>query len=569
MNWLTSAPLRPFLLLAACASLVLNLALVMPSIYMLEVFDRVFASRSLETLVMLSAFAVLAVILGYYMDRARGTLLARAGRMVDELIAPHALAAVLTDSACGRSRNDWAPVQDVARLRAFLGGPAVQALFDAPWLPVYLCVIFALHPALGVLAAVSGLALFALGMLAERLVRLDTEHAVASGRDAAQRIDALKRNAEVLFGMAMLGNALATWQLAHRKALDAQAHLGEMSISLAALGRLLRQLVQVAMLALGAWLVVAGHASPGVMVAATVLIARALQPVEHLVAGWKSLVEVRGAWKRLHKQHAPATTGTDLTLASPRGALSLEGVSLLGDATRTPLIKGVSLSVEPGECLGLIGPSASGKTTLVRLMLGLRPPHAGSVRLDGADMAVWPRERLAEAIGYVPQDIELFSGSVAHNIARMGEIDAKAVIAAAQRAGVHEMILHLPQAYETQIGDGGCVLSGGQRQRIALARAMYGIPRLIVLDEPNANLDGDGEEALAAAIEGLKSAKATVVLVSHRPSLMRHADKLALMRGGALELMGPRDQVLARMAGTRVHAVDPLAMSARSLGAAA
>jgi PrtD family type I secretion system ABC transporter len=553
MNWLLSPRIRSFIALAGAASLLLNLALIVPAIYMLQVFDRVFSSRSMETLVMLTALALLALALGFCMDRVRSLLLARAGRVVDEALSSRALAAVLTESACARLRADRTAVQDIARMRSFLASPAINALFDAPWLPVYLLVMFALHPALGWTAVGAALLLFALGCFTEHFVHADAERAITYGRAATLRIDALTRNAEVLVGMNMLGNALGGWQAAHRQAIAAQERMGDASASLAALGRTLRQLVQVAMLALGAWLVVAGNASPGIMVAATVLIARALQPVEQLIAGWKSLVEVRGAWKRLHGQLIDAVGEQTVRLPPLRGELSLERLMLVGDPQRPPLIKGVSLALAPGQCLGLIGPSASGKTTLLRLMLGLRTPNSGTVRLDGVDLAAWPREQSIGAIGYLPQDVELFAGTVAYNIARLGEIDSVRVIAAARLAGVHEMILGLPNAYETEVGEAGCGLSGGQRQRIALARAVYGNPMLVVLDEPNANLDSEGEEALSSAIDRLKQAAATVVLVSHRPALMRHVDKLAVLRDGALDLFGPREEVLARLVPGVVH----------------
>ncbi len=553
MSWLLSPRIRSFIALAGAASLLLNLALVVPAIYMLEVFDRVFSSRSIETLVMLSALALLALVLGFCMDRARSLLLARAGRVVDEALSSQALAAVLSESACARLRADRSAVQDIARMRSFLASPAINALFDAPWLPIYLLVMFALHPALGWTAVASALLLFALGLFTEHFVRADAEQAVTHGRAAALRIDALTRNAEVLVGMGMLGNAMIGWQSAHRQAMAAQERMGDASAALAALGRTLRQLVQVAMLALGAWLVIGGNASPGIMVAATVLVARALQPVEQLIAGWKSLVEVRGAWKRLHSQVVNSPSEHALRLPPVRGELSLERVVLFADPQRPPVIKGVSLTLAPGQCLGLIGPSASGKTTLVRLMLGLRAPSSGTMRLDGVDLAGWPRDQLIGAVGYLPQDVELFAGTVAHNIARLGEIDSERVIEAARMAGVHEMILGLPNAYETEVGDAGCGLSGGQRQRIALARAVYGNPKLVVLDEPNANLDNEGEEALSAAINQLKQAGTAVVLVSHRPPLMRCADQLAVLRDGALDLFGPREQVLARLGLGTVH----------------
>ncbi len=553
MNWLMLAPLRPYVTMAAFASLLLNLALVVPSLYMLQVFDRVFASRSIETLVMLALFALLALGLAFCMDRLRGRLLARAARRVDELLSAPALQAALNDAARGAADGEGNALPDIARLRNFVASPALQAMFDAPWLPVYLVVIFALHPVLGWAAGASALALLALGLCSERCVRHDAEQVMRGGQAAGQRIDALRRNAEVLVGMGMAGNAVAGWRETHERVQAAQQRLSQTSGTLAALGRMLRQLVQVGMLGTGAWLVVAGHASPGIMIAATLLLGRALQPVEHLIAGWKALVEVRSAWRRLQSQTVDAPAAAALRLPELRGELRLERASLMLPGQRAALIKPISLSLASGECLGLIGASASGKTTLLRLMLGLRRPTSGAVRLDGIELANWPAEQLSGHIGYLPQDVELFAGSVAANIARLGAIDSQQVIAAARLAGVHEMISRLPQAYDTELGEAGAVLSGGQRQRIALARAVYGAPTLVVLDEPNASLDAEGEEALTAALAALKQRGTTVVLVSHRPALMRHVDTLAILRDGALDICGPRDEVLARLHGKTVR----------------
>lgn len=557
MRWLLAPTTRPFIATAALASLLLNLALLAPALYMLQVFDRVFASRSVETLTMLTLLAVLALGLACVMDSARSRALAAAGRALDAALSPAALEAVLLDAATARGRVDRQAVHDVARLRGFLVGPAVQALFDAPWMPLYLGIIYALHPALGVMASVAAALLFALGLLTERLLRSDTDAAVAASQSAARQIDALSRSAEVLLGMGMLGHALARWSGRHGQAMAAQSRVGDAHATLAALGRSVRQGVQVAMLGLGAWLVVGEHASPGIMLAATVLVSRALQPVDHLIAGWKSLLDVRDAWRRLSATPADAGPAAAVQMPPVRGELRLERVSLLASADAAPIIKAIDLALSAGECLGIIGPSGSGKTSLVRLMLGLRAPHAGTVRLDGMDLAIWPREQRADAVGYLPQDVALFSGSVAQNIARLGAIDSEQVIAAARLAGVHELITRLPQAYDTEIGDDGALLSGGQRQRIALARAVYGLPRLVLLDEPNASLDDAGEQALDAAIAALKHAGSTVVLVSHRPWLMRHADRLAVLRGGALEICGPREEVQARLAGRTVRPLRP------------
>ena len=458
MNWLLLKPIRPFITLAALASLLLNLALVVPSLYMLQVFDRVFSSRSIETLVMLGLFALLALGLGFCMDRARLQLLARAGRAVDEWLSATALATALKDAARRDASRRPSALPDIARLRNFSpagGAGAVRRTLAAD----LLLVIFAMRPFISLAALASAVMLFTLGLVSERVVRRDAELVLADGQAAGRHIDALTRNAEVLVGMGMLGNALAEWGARHHRVQQAQQRLSRCGGSLAALGRMLRQLVQVALLGLGAWLVVAGHASPGIMIAATLLLGRALQPVEHLIAGWKALVEVRGAWARLQQHVVDAPEATTLQWPAVRGELSLERVSLFADVQRPPLIKNLSLSLVAGECLGVIGPSASGKTTLLRLMLGLRQPNAGTVRLDGVDLANWPAEQLAGHIGYLPQDVELFAGTVAHNIARLGPLDSQAVIAAAQLAGVHDMIVRLPQAYDTELGDGGATLS--------------------------------------------------------------------------------------------------------------
>jgi PrtD family type I secretion system ABC transporter len=554
MNWILCPPLRRGLALAALASLLLNAALLVPSLYMLQVFDRVFSSRSLETLTMLTLVAALALALAWAMDRARATALAHAGRLLDEVLAPAALESLLSDAATAGRRVDRRVVHDAARLRQFLAGPAVQALFDAPWMPLYLGLIALLHPALGALAAGCAIVLLGLGLAAERLLRADTEVAAQAGTRAGRHVEALTRHAEVLLGMGMMSHALQRWGDAHREVLVAQSRAGEAAAALAALGRIVRQAVQVAMLGLGAWLVVANNASPGIMVAATILVARALQPVDHLIAGWKSLLEVRAAWRRLQDAPAQLPQCGAMQLPAARGALSVERATLLAPQPQAaPILKAIQLEVAPGECLGVIGPSGSGKTSLVRLLLGLRRPQAGAVRLDGIDLAAWPREQHAQALGYLPQDVELFDGTVAQNIARLGPVDGERVVAAARLAGIHDMVSRLPQAYDTEIGEDGASLSGGQRQRIALARAVYGLPKLVVLDEPNASLDHDGEQALSAAIAALRHAGSTVVLVSHRPSLMRHADRLAVLRDGALEAIGPRDEVLARLAGRTVH----------------
>jgi PrtD family type I secretion system ABC transporter len=356
------------------------------------------------------------------------------------------------------------------------------------------------------------------------------------------------RNAEVVNALGMLPAVTRRWTLLNDRALHEQARAGDIGGNFTGFTKFARQFIQMAMLAAGAFLVIDQHVTAGIMMAATIILGRALAPVETLIASWRSLVEARSAWHRLDqllKANPPAQPATELPV--PAGALEVVRVVFGLRNVERRILQGVSFSLAAGESLGLIGPSASGKSTLARLIVGVWKPLAGSVRLDGADVASWPRERLGPYIGYLPQDVELFAGTVAENIARLGEPDAAEVIRAAQRAHVHELILHLPKGYDSDIGESGEALSPGERQRIGLARALYGLPRLVVLDEPNANLDHEGEEALLRTLQELREQGVTVVIIAHRPSLLRGVDKLLVLRDGAVDLFGPRAEVLARM----------------------
>jgi ABC-type protease/lipase transport system fused ATPase/permease subunit len=590
MSWLFASRLRPFVLLAGLASLLLNLAMLVPAIYMTQVFDRVFTSRSVETLVMLSALAALALALMYAMDALRARLLASAGRALEERLAPAALADALREAVRpGAARADTEVLRDVAPRRSFLAGPAMQSLMDAPWLPLYLVAITLMHPVLGVVATLGALVLAALGLLTERLTREPRAQLMAHSRRANRRAQALMRNAEVIAGMGMGRAAVAAWRVEQDAWWQLQAPWAARSARLAALARTLRQGLQVLMLAVGAWLVIGAGASPGVMVATTILLGRALQPLELLIAGWKQQLDARSAWRRLGDRRrprsasaasaasAPSDASDDaddsddgagaLALPAPGGRLEVERVVFGHEPQRPPLIKGASFALEAGESLGLVGPSASGKTTLARLLLGLWTPQAGAVRLDGADIAQWRRDRLGAHVGYLPQDVELFAGSVAENIARLGPVDDERVVEAARLAHAHEMILRLPQGYDTPIGDGGSRLSGGQRQRIALARALYGAPRLVVLDEPNANLDADGDAALRAALQTLKARGTTVIVIGHRPALMSALDRIAVLKDGAVVAFDRTAALLPQL--VPATAAQPSMPVAAALGAAA
>ena len=434
----------------------------------------------------------------------------------------------------------------------FSVGPGVLALFDAPWATLYLAIITLMHPMLGLTATLGALVLVVLGVVTDRLTREAAGESLHASRMSTRTAEKLARNSEVIVGMGMTASAVARWREHHEQSLLAQEAHGRASSILAALARTLRQVLQVVMLGVGAWLVIDMQASSGVMIAATILLSRALQPVEHLIGGWRALIDARGAWQRLGDRSADLSSEPNVALPTPTGRIEVERLFYAFSASRPPLLKNVNFVLAPGDSLGVIGPSASGKTTLVRLLLGLARPQTGCVSLDGFDTSRWDREALGKHIGYLPQGVELFSGTVGENIARLGAATgpeaSERIVRAARLALAHEMILKLPDGYETQIGDGGAILSGGQRQRIALARALYGDPRLLVLDEPSANLDMVGEAALIAALADLKARGVTVIVVTHSTTLMAALDKLALFKNGSLEMFGPSAAVLARFA---------------------
>lgn len=539
---------RPFFIHAAAFSFCINILLLVPSLYMLQVFDRVIASRSNETLVMLTLATVGALAMMGLLDALRARLLSATGVAIDSLLGPRVLDGLLADAAKAGGSEHANGLRDVATLRAFFTGNGIFALFDAPWLPFYVLIIFLFHPLLGAIALAGACILVGIVLLNERLASHGLEQVSAGGRTSARYVDASLRNAEVISAMGMLPALTRRWIALNGETDRAQLDSGRLAAHMNGTTKFMRQIIQTAMLCAGAWLVIDQHVSGGVMMGATIILGRALAPVEMLIGGWRGLVDARAAWQRLDSLLAISRSRDHGTaLPRPTGRILAERLVVAAPGSEKTIIKGVSFELAAGESLGIIGPSGSGKSTLLRLLLGVWSPHSGIVRIDGADIATWPRSRLGRHIGYLPQDVELFSGSVAENIARMGEPEAQQVIAAAQRANAHEMILRLPQGYDTQIGDGGAALSGGQRQRIGLARALYGKPRLVVLDEPNASLDAEGEAALARSMNALRSQGVTLIVVSHRPSMLAGVDKLLVLREGSLELFGPRSEVLSRL----------------------
>jgi len=542
------AGLRRYFLVAGLFSLTINALLLVPAIYMLQVFDRVLSSRSEETLVMLSLVALVALALMAALDVVRARLLAACGSVLDRRLGPDVLDGLLAQTARLAGAEYLNGLRDVATLRNFLSGPGVIALFDAPWLPLFLGLIYLFHPLLGAVALGGSLVMLALAALNERLTRAPLEQVLAAGRRSGRFVDAATANAEAVSALGMQRAVARRWEALNEAALAEQSRASARGSAFAGLSKFARQLIQMAMLGTGAWLVIDQHVSSGVMIATTIILGRALAPVEMLVAGWRSLVEVRAAARRLRQllAAAPAARG-GTALPAPRGELAVERVVYGFPGAERPALRGVSFALQPGESLGIIGPTAAGKSTLARVAIGVWKPVSGAVRLDGADVAAWDREDLGRHVGYVPQAVGLFGGTVAENIARLGAPDDAAVVRAAQRAHAHEMILRLPKGYDTAVGDTGAALSPGQRQRVALARALYGDPRLVVLDEPNANLDAEGEEALVRTLQALREQRVTVLVVAHRPSLLGGVDKLLVLKEGQVELFGPRAEVVARV----------------------
>jgi len=539
---------RPYFVSAAAFSLLLNLLLLVPALFMLQVFDRVLTSRSVETLVMLLVLSVGALLFMAYLDVIRSRLLTAAAVALEKLLGPRVLSEMIRRNAAPGEGEALHGMRDVNSLRAFLTGPGILALFDSPWVPVYVLVIFLFHPLLGAMALAGALIMLALAILNEKLSRQPLEAMQLDSRKAGRFAEQSIANAEVARALGMVDSLARGWESLSHSGLGNQLRASGTASVLSSITRFMRQFLQVAMLAAGAWLVIEQQATPGVMIAGTILLSRALAPVEVAIAGWKGLVDARSAYGRLDTMLSSAPRDEAVTeLPAPLGALVVERAVFGFRGNERPVIKQVSFALDAGQALAIVGPSASGKSTLARLIVGLWKPAVGKVRLDDADIAAWPRQRLGPYVGYLPQDVELFAGTVSQNIARMGEVDSAAVIEAAKRANVHDLILHLPQGYDTPIGEGGAFLSAGQRQRVALARALYGKPRLVVLDEPNSNLDAEGEAALIEAIRQMKADRVTLVIVTHRSKLLSAMDRILLLREGLIENFGPPFEVFKAM----------------------
>jgi PrtD family type I secretion system ABC transporter len=529
-------------------SLAINILQLASPLYMMQVFDRVLASRSGDTLVMLTLITVLAVAVMALLEAIRSQMLVRIGNWLDDRLGPTVFSGALKTALRSDPARAAQGLRDLATVRGFVTGPSVTPLLDAPWSPIFIVALFVLHPVLGLVGLIGGAVLFALAWLNELLTKRPLREAGLAASKSHQRAEAALRNAEVIRAMGMGDGVLRVWRRESTGTMEAQRAAGTRGVAVLALSRFSRLTVQTVILGAGAWLVIQHEASPGAMFASMFLLGRALAPVENAIGTWKSLVAARLARRRLTELVAAVPEEeAGMELPRPQGELVVERVVFMPPGGDEPTLRGVSLELAPGEVLGVIGPSAAGKSTLARLIAGTWTPTAGKVRLDGADISVWHDSNGSHHVGYLPQDIELFSGTVRDNIARLGEASPSTIIEAAKLVGLHEAIMRLPRGYNSEIGEAGLKLSGGQRQRIALARAIFGKPRLVVLDEPNASLDHEGEEALHKAIAKLKEMGTTIVMIAHRPSILGLADKLLVLRNGMVDAYGSRTEVIAKL----------------------
>lgn len=530
-------------------SMFVNLLMLVPPMYMLQVYDRVITTQSADTLLMLTLVVIFLFMIMGGLELVRSRILVRVGNRLDTTINERLYSAMFRRSLVAQGGSSAQPLSDLTSLRQFLTGNSLFAFFDAPWVPIYIGVMFLFHPWLGVFAIAAGIILVALAIANEKATKGLLAEANSEHIQAQNLANSNLRNAEVLHAMGMLPGIMGRWSARHHEFLSKQSQASDRAGALTNTSKVLRLLFQSLILGLGALLVLQGEMSPGMMIAGSILMGRALAPIDQMIGGWKGFVGARGAYGRLNELLAQIPEEQrKMSLPAPQGHVSLDGVAAAPPGSRMATIRGINFSVAKGEHIGIIGPSAAGKSTLARVLLGIWPSQVGDVRLDGGVITQYNRDEIGPYIGYLPQDIELFDGTVSENIARFRDIDPRKVVAAAKKAGVHEMILELPNGYDTVISSTSGALSGGQRQRVGLARALYGNPVLVVLDEPNANLDEAGEKALAHAIAQLKQEGSTLFVISHRTSVLKSMDKLLVMKEGQVSMFGPRDQVLAQFA---------------------
>ena len=525
-------------------SLFINFLMLVPSFYMLQLYDRVITSGSQSTLLMLTLIMVLLLTTMGLLEWVRGQILIRVGARLELLLNKRLFGLTFKRALYSGGKTGAQPLDDMTGLRTFLTTTGLFAFFDAPWLPIYIAVMFMFHEWFGWIAVGTAIILAGLALLTEKLTGKTMTEAGFLSISGQGLVNKNLRNAEVVESMGMLEAIRSRWQKGTNKVLQLQYKASSSYGMVSSISKTIRLMSQSLVLGIGAYLVLMQEISPGLMIAGSILLGRALAPIDLMISSWKGFVSARGSYSRLNKVLLETPEETEkMSLPAPDGQITVDKILVSAPGNRVPIVSGVSFSLEAGESLGIIGPSASGKSVLARALLGIWPTMSGKVRLDGVDIFSWNRMELGPHIGYLPQDIELFQGTVAENISRFSEVDSAKVVAAAKLADVHEMILKLPQGYDTVIDAVGGVLSGGQRQRVGLARAVYDDPKLVLLDEPNSNLDELGEMALENALEALKEKKTTVIVITHRRGILSELDKILLLREGQMVAFGPRDEI--------------------------
>lgn len=529
-------------------SLVINLLMLTGPLFMLQVYDRVLTSRSVPTLIALTA--LVAGLYGFMgvLEFIRSRVLSRVGSQLDDDLNPRTFSIWVAEGVSGHQKASQ-PLHDLKNLRQFLAGSGPLALFDMPWIPIYLGIIFLFHWTLGLVATVGAVTILTVALANELLTRKPLSEANRSQLNSSSFAELCRRNAEAVLALGMRRHVQRRWLDLQSKATSEHRQASDRSSAFSSFSKSFRRFLQSAILAAGAVLAIKQIISPGMMIAASIIMGRALSPIDLAIGQWKGFISARLAWRRLSALF-DAVPGIErrTSLPAPEGRLTVDNLFALPPGGEKAVLEALTFDLEPGQGLGVIGPSASGKTTLARLLTGIWKPSRGNLRLDGAAFDQWDRDELGRYLGYLPQDVELFEGTVRDNIARFDpDASDEAVVEAAMQAGAYQMILGLPNGYETQIGEAGAILSGGQRQRIGLARALFGNPVLVVLDEPNANLDAEGDEALTTAIKSLRDRGRTVVVMAHRPSAIAAVDKLLMLRGGRQIAFGPKEEVLRQV----------------------
>ncbi|MBE7636408.1 type I secretion system permease/ATPase [Sneathiella sp. P13V-1] len=540
---------RVFLLIAIFG-LCINMLMLTAPLYMMQVFDRVISSHNTDTLIMLFLIATLALVTMAMLEGVRTFILVRLSSWIDRQLGPGSLnSSIFSQLKQGENPNTQG-LRDLGTFRGFLTGAGIFPILDAPFAPLFLGIMFLLHPLLGGIALAGAGILFSFALMNEILTRRPLAMSGQYTIKAMEQAEASARNADVIEAMGMMPALTARWNKINHEAMILQAKASDRGGIISSFSKFFRMILQIGISTAAAWLVIQGDLTAGAMIAASLIMGRALAPVEQAIGTWKGFVGARAAYGRLKSRIEKVEEDEPgMPLPRPKGAISVENVSFVHPGAKKPVLKNISFKINPGEIVGLIGPTAAGKSTLSRIMIGNLHPTSGHSRLDNMDVSEWPSSDRGQYVGYLPQDIELFAGTIKDNISRMREGDPDLVVEAAKKAGVHEMILRMEKGYETEIGEGGAALSGGQRQRIALARAIYGNPCLLVLDEPNANLDSDGEAALMKAMDALANDGMTIIIVAHRPNVLRYADKIIVLRDGMLDDYGFRDDILDKLQG--------------------